>query len=205
MLSPSHVVESAAGAARLPLDQRLWPDREHNFQLLLPHPDGTSTALPQCRSDARSDTPTRTSSTTTLRPVADGTEGELFLGGAGSRRDTSTGRISPASASYRAPSTRRVSSDCTGPATAFGATRTATSNFLGRADRQVKINGKRVELDEIETCLRRSNLVGDAAVVCLANEPRGRSRSQPSSPRNAAGGAAEGSPWFPPAASCPIT
>jgi hypothetical protein len=37
--------------------------------------------------------------------------------------------------------------------------------FLGRVDRQVKINGKRVELDEIEACLRRSPLVEDAAVT----------------------------------------
>jgi Phosphopantetheine attachment site/AMP-binding enzyme C-terminal domain len=36
---------------------------------------------------------------------------------------------------------------------------------LGRVDRQVKINGKRVELDEIEACLRRSPLVEDAAVT----------------------------------------
>ncbi|HLZ96828.1 MAG TPA: phosphopantetheine-binding protein, partial [Steroidobacteraceae bacterium] len=37
--------------------------------------------------------------------------------------------------------------------------------FLGRVDRQVKINGKRVELDEIEACLRRSPDVEDAAVA----------------------------------------
>ena len=38
--------------------------------------------------------------------------------------------------------------------------------FLGRADRQVKINGKRVELDEIEAQLRATQLVAEAAVVC---------------------------------------
>ena len=37
--------------------------------------------------------------------------------------------------------------------------------FHGRADRQVKINGKRVELDEIEAGIRRSGLVRDAAVL----------------------------------------
>ena len=37
--------------------------------------------------------------------------------------------------------------------------------FLGRVDRQIKINGKRVELDEIEAVLRRSPQVADAAVT----------------------------------------
>jgi acyl carrier protein len=37
--------------------------------------------------------------------------------------------------------------------------------FLGRTDRQVKINGKRVELDEIEACIRRCALIEHAAVV----------------------------------------
>jgi amino acid adenylation domain-containing protein len=37
--------------------------------------------------------------------------------------------------------------------------------FLGRVDRQVKIGGKRVELDEIEASIRRTGLVEDAAVI----------------------------------------
>jgi amino acid adenylation domain-containing protein len=37
--------------------------------------------------------------------------------------------------------------------------------FLGRVDRQVKIDGKRVELDEIEVCLRKAAAIRDAAVV----------------------------------------
>src|SRR5262249_47809155 len=40
--------------------------------------------------------------------------------------------------------------------------------FLGRFDRQVKINGKRVELDEVEASLRRCPLVGDAVAVAVA-------------------------------------
>ena len=42
--------------------------------------------------------------------------------------------------------------------------------FLGRVDRQVKIDGKRVELDEIESHLRATGLVLDAAVVCPPGE-----------------------------------
>jgi acyl-coenzyme A synthetase/AMP-(fatty) acid ligase len=37
--------------------------------------------------------------------------------------------------------------------------------FLGRNDRQVKINGKRIELDEIEHVLRRDHRLADAIVV----------------------------------------
>jgi non-ribosomal peptide synthetase component F len=46
--------------------------------------------------------------------------------------------------------------------------------FLGRVDRQVKINGKRVELDEIEATLRRGPEVEDAAVVCPPGEAGAR-------------------------------
>jgi amino acid adenylation domain-containing protein len=38
--------------------------------------------------------------------------------------------------------------------------------FKGRRDRQIKINGKRIELDEIEAALRRDTRLLDAAVIC---------------------------------------
>lgn len=38
--------------------------------------------------------------------------------------------------------------------------------FKGRHDRQIKINGKRIELDEIEAAIRRDPKVLDSAVVC---------------------------------------
>lgn len=41
--------------------------------------------------------------------------------------------------------------------------------FLGRSDRQVKINGKRVELDEVEAGLRRLPEVADAAAILRAH------------------------------------
>ncbi len=46
--------------------------------------------------------------------------------------------------------------------------------FLGRTDRQVKINGKRVELEEIEEALRQCGSCGDA--VAVIREPGGTTR-----------------------------
>ena len=45
--------------------------------------------------------------------------------------------------------------------------------FAGRADRQVKVNGKRIELDEIEGALRRDARVADA-VAMLETDDAGR-------------------------------
>lgn len=41
-----------------------------------------------------------------------------------------------------------------------------TFHFRGRRDRQVKINGKRIELEEIETALRRHPRLAEAVVEC---------------------------------------
>jgi len=43
-------------------------------------------------------------------------------------------------------------------------------HFHGRRDRQIKIDGKRIELDEIETALRRDERLADAVVVCRQTE-----------------------------------
>ncbi|UVC07733.1 non-ribosomal peptide synthetase [Rhizobium sp. TH2] len=46
-----------------------------------------------------------------------------------------------------------------------------TIAFKGRHDRQVKINGKRIELDEIEAALRRDHRLLDGVVVCHEQAP----------------------------------
>ncbi|QPB18507.1 non-ribosomal peptide synthetase [Rhizobium sp. 007] len=46
-----------------------------------------------------------------------------------------------------------------------------TVSFKGRRDRQVKINGKRIELDEIETALRNDPALSDAIVLCHLQGP----------------------------------
>jgi amino acid adenylation domain-containing protein len=99
------------------------------------------------------------------RPVRDGQEGELYTGGAGLalgylNRDELTAERFVANPFDSSGSTRLYR-------TGDRVRRRTDGNieFLGRVDRQVKVNGKRVELDEIEACLRRSALVEDAAVI----------------------------------------
>jgi amino acid adenylation domain-containing protein len=101
------------------------------------------------------------------RPVAEGESGELYVGGAGlahgylNRPELTAEKFVPnpfddraGSRLYRTGDRVRHRPD-------------GNLEFLGRADRQVKINGKRVELDEIEATVRRSGLVRDAATAVV--------------------------------------
>jgi amino acid adenylation domain-containing protein len=123
------------------------------------------------------------------RPVPDGQEGELYAGGDGvalgywnrpeltAQRfvansidaDARVAAAAPLQAAAPIPGAAPVEAAARGKLYRTGdrVRRRADGNleFLGRVDRQVKINGKRVELDEIEACLRRSGLIGDAAVT----------------------------------------
>jgi len=100
-----------------------------------------------------------------LHPVADCGEGELYIGGDGvalgylNRPDLTAERFipdpfvpRPDARLYRSGDRVRRRPD-------------GLLEFLGRVDRQVKVNGKRVELDEVEAALRRSPQVADAAAV----------------------------------------
>jgi aspartate racemase len=101
------------------------------------------------------------------RCVADGESGELYVGGLGlargylNRPELTAEKFvpnpfddRPGSRLYRTGDRVRRRPD-------------GNLEFLGRADRQVKINGKRVELDEIEATVRRSGLVRDAATAVV--------------------------------------
>jgi amino acid adenylation domain-containing protein len=100
-----------------------------------------------------------------LRPVATGAVGQLCVGGRGValgylNRDVLTKQkfiadpfaAQPGALMYLSGDLVRVAPD-------------GNLEFLGRADRQVKINGKRVELEEIEETLRNCASVGDAVAV----------------------------------------
>lgn len=95
----------------------------------------------------------------TARPV--GTPGELWIGGDGvaagyrGRPDLTADRFvadTAGAVSYRTGDRARFLDD-------------GTVEFLGRVDRQVKIAGHRIELDELESILSRHPAVGAVAVV----------------------------------------
>ncbi|MFI7676285.1 amino acid adenylation domain-containing protein [Actinophytocola sp. NPDC049390] len=99
-----------------------------------------------------------------LRPVPDGVLGELYVGGAGvargyrNRPGLTAARFLPDPFSS-APGARLYA---TGDQVRM---RSGRLEFLGRADRQVKVRGYRIELGEIESVLREHNLVRNAVVT----------------------------------------
>jgi amino acid adenylation domain-containing protein len=107
-----------------------------------------------------------------LQPVPDGAEGQLATGGDGvaagyiGRPDLTSERFIPDPFSEIPGATLYLTGDV--------ARRRSDGqlDFLGRRDRQIKIDGKRIELDEIEAALRRAPQVSDAAVV-MRNEGTG--------------------------------
>lgn len=98
-----------------------------------------------------------------LQPVADGEVGEIFVGGAGvargylNRAELSAQRFLPSPFAagerlYRSGDLARRRTD-------------GEFVYLGRADRQVKINGFRIELGEIEAVLCESPLIAQASAL----------------------------------------
>ena len=98
-----------------------------------------------------------------MNPVADGEIGMLYAGGLGlasgylgdARRTAATfvpDPFHPGATIYRTGDLARRRPD-------------GALDYIGRRDRQVKIDGKRVELGEIEETLRRSVSIADAVVT----------------------------------------
>lgn len=160
VLSPPHVARALRALPGCRLINGYGPTENTTFSCCYTVPrdyDGT-TALPIGKPIRQTEALILDES---LQPVAVGTEGELYVGGAGvalgylNRPELTAERFIQHGDSlvYRTGDRVRMRAD-------------GNIEFLGRQDRQVKINGKRVELDEIEARLRATGLIQDAAVVC---------------------------------------
>jgi amino acid adenylation domain-containing protein len=168
VLSPSHIVRAQAGLPLCQLINGYGPTENTTFTCCYRIPRDAAAVVATPR-PIPIGTPIAHTEVYILdesrQPVTDGQEGELYAGGAGLalgylNRDELTAErfvTDPFDASGRGKLYR----------TGDRVRRRADGNieFLGRTDRQVKINGKRVELDEIEAALRRSKVVEDAAVT----------------------------------------
>lgn len=106
-----------------------------------------------------------------LNPVPAGEEGELCMGGDGvalgylNNPELTAAKFvrdpfasEPGARMYRSGDMVRLRPD-------------GLVEFCGRKDRQVKINGKRVELDEIENIVREDARLADAAVILREDQP----------------------------------
>jgi amino acid adenylation domain-containing protein len=172
VLSPPHVVRALQGLPGCRLINGYGPTENTTFSCCYTIPEDYpgDTALPIGRAIRGTDIHVLDEH---QQPLVSGSEGELCVGGEGLalgylNRPELTARAflphpqRPGERLYRTGDRVRLRVD-------------GNLEFLGRIDRQVKINGKRVELDEIEACLRGTGLVQDAAVVtegAAASGPR---------------------------------
>jgi amino acid adenylation domain-containing protein len=105
-----------------------------------------------------------------LTPVADGDIGQLWIGGDG----VALGYLGRSNLSAERFRTDPFASDVDASMYATGdlvfRRPDGTIEFVGRNDRQIKIDGKRIELDAIELAFRKSASVADIAVSVLAND-----------------------------------
>ena len=163
------------------------PDRRHAAALAAPPgADGT-----RCRSAARSPTRRSTSSTRGVAAGADRRARRALHRRRRRRAAATCGRPELTAERVRPRSVRgsRGSPALPHRRPRALARRTATLEFLGRLDHQVKVRGFRIELGEIEAVARaRTRTSREAVVVAREDRPRRASASSPTScPRRARG------------------
>lgn len=169
VLSPSHVLRAQAALANCQLINGYGPTENTTFTCCyrVPREGWVGGPVPI-------GTPIRGTYVRLLdddmKPVADGETGMLFAGGLGvasgylgEARHSATSFVADpdrrGAVLYRTGDLARRRAD-------------GAFDFLGRRDRQVKIDGKRVEPGEIEDALRRTSTIANA-VVTVGRAPSG--------------------------------
>ena len=164
VLSPSHVRKALALLPHCRLINGYGPTENTTFTCCytIPHQGWGADALPI--GDAIAGTTVHILSDD-FSPVADGEKGQLCTGGAGvalgylNRPELTAEKFVPDPFSAEPDAKLYLTGD-------YARRRSdGAIEFLGRRDRQIKINGVRVELDGIEQALRDDARVADAAVA----------------------------------------
>ena len=109
------------------------------------------------------------------RPVPIGEEGELYAGGAGVALGYLNQPDLTAEKFVEDPFARQTSARLYRTGDRVRQRPDGVVEFLGRVDRQIKLNGKRIELDAIEAHLRSEVTVRDAAVIARVDSVGRRS------------------------------
>ena len=165
VLSPSHVRKALALLPQCRLINGYGPTENTTFTCCytIPHQGWGGDALPI--GDAIAGTTVHILSDD-FSPVTDGEEGQLCAGGAGvalgylNRPELTAEKFIPDPFSTEQPDAKLYLTGDYARRRSDGAI-----EFLGRRDRQIKINGVRVELDGLEQALRDDARVADAAVA----------------------------------------
>jgi amino acid adenylation domain-containing protein len=118
------------------------------------------------------------------RPVPVGEEGELYAGGAGVALGYLNQPELTAEKFVEDPFAQQTGARLYRTGDRVRQRPDGTIDFLGRVDRQIKLSGKRIELDAIETHLRAEETVRDAAVIARVDSAGRRSMAAFVTPRD---------------------
>jgi amino acid adenylation domain-containing protein len=175
VLSPPHVARALRALPRCRLINGYGPTENATFSCCytIPRDYRGEGAVPIGRAIRQTETLVLDEA---RQPVAAGDAGELYVGGAGVALGYLNRPELTAQAFVPHPQARTPGARLYRTGDRVRERPDGNLEFLGRVDRQVKISGKRVELDEIEAAMRATGLVQDAAVVCAGISAPGQPR-----------------------------
>ena len=183
VLSPPHVAKALKALPSCRIVNGYGPTENTTFTCCYAIPQNTPPSGPIPIGSAIQDTTVYVLDAD-RRPVPVGEEGELYAGGAGVALGYLNQPELTAERFVDDPFARRTGARLYRTGDRVRQRPDGTIEFLGRADRQIKLSGKRVELDAIEAHLRAEETVRDAAVVARVDSAGRRSVAAFVTPRD---------------------